>query len=187
MSASSDGFRVSDPENRPVLITFPLNLLSAPPHVSAYFQTGSQWNQKVIGFDFNLVGTGELLRSSGGRLATVHLLQRGIAAVRQHGDNGLSAIVFDADPWKDRNAPFGRPNASTYQNVSINAVDRASNYQSAAGDPLHNRAVSATEWTLFLDPAISDQGQFGLTLNLTELTDIEILISYSHGAPPDWR
>jgi hypothetical protein len=170
-----------NPDNPALLLSFPLNLLSPLHEVANYFQTMNQWNHKILAFDFNLVGSADLKRGPG-ETGVLNLLQRGVAAVRTHGDSGVDAIIFDANPWKDPDEPFGRPNAATYQNVTFNVASRDTNFQSLEGDPLVNRAVAATEWTILLDP----DAQFDLTLDLAELTDIEILISYWHGAPPAW-
>ena len=158
--------------------------VNPPTGVRRYFLPHQQWNHKIDSFAFNLIGTGQLKRGEG-NLATLYLLQRGAATIIRHGDAGApgqppAILEFDADPWKDRLQPWGRPNSGIYQYVAINApADEELDYQQGGSqDPLVNRAVSAAEWTMIIPSGASD-----LWLDFEHLRDIVLFVGYRHGSP----
>jgi hypothetical protein len=183
LTESTEGFPLLDSRKDAILLTFPLNLLATGTPVSNYFSAADTWNHKLVGFDFNLVGSLQGFRAGIGQTAQLSLMQQGTSVLKLYSSD-LGYIIFNPDPYVSTNTDFvwGQPNFATYKHVTVQNAGRTANFKRAefGVDQMYNRPVGATEWTLFID----NGRQVDLHLFWDQLEDIQILVSFRANTPP---
>ncbi len=159
-------------------ISTPRDPTPAIPPVASRFDP-DEWNRKIQTLRMNLVGDADLLTGSPEQAVSVTVVQRGAAALEPNPLRDETLILFDPDPWEDLSNPFAYPNAVSFEATVNQDIFAAAGGTSFVGTGFENRAVSASEWTIYISTNLGPS----VALDFSQLRDIELRIEYEAKSP----